>query len=128
MVINPVITQKAINHPALPTFLVMSALTIKMPEPIIEPATTIVASTKPSDCLNEVACCGAFSICSAMESWFFIQDKYFNFFTNFCYVLNSSTDLKFNYKPTIKKIPALRRGFLFILLIWFFLYVHFIQS
>jgi hypothetical protein len=50
-----------------------------MPEPIIEPATTMVASTKPSDCLKEVACGGAFSICSAMESWFFIQDKYFIF-------------------------------------------------
>jgi hypothetical protein len=44
---NPVINQTAINHPALPTFRVMSELTIKIPDPIIEPATSIVASNNP---------------------------------------------------------------------------------
>ena len=32
----------------------MSALTIKMPEPIIDPATIIVASNKPNVGLNEL--------------------------------------------------------------------------
>src|SRR5258705_4171145 len=56
MVINPVITQTAISQPAEPTFLVISALTIKIPEPIIEPATIIVESNKPNDCLKEAFC------------------------------------------------------------------------
>ena len=45
----------------------------------MEPATTIVASTKPNDCLKEVACCGSFIISSVMRSWFICQDKYFIF-------------------------------------------------
>ena len=32
------------SQPALPTFRAMSADTMKMPDPIIEPTTTIVAS------------------------------------------------------------------------------------
>jgi hypothetical protein len=54
MVITPVIAQTIINQPALPTFLTISALTIKIPEPIIEPATTIVASNNPKLGLKEV--------------------------------------------------------------------------
>ncbi len=63
MVMNPVMIQTAISHPAEPTFLVISALTIKIPEPIIDPATIIVESNRPNDCLKEVGC-------SAMDSWF----------------------------------------------------------
>src|SRR5690606_2250867 len=48
MVMNPVISQTPISQPALPTFLTMSALTMKIPEPIMEPATIIVASQRPS--------------------------------------------------------------------------------
>jgi hypothetical protein len=54
MVINPVMTQTNTNQPALPTCRVISELTIKIPDPIMEPATIMVASTNPSDCLNEV--------------------------------------------------------------------------
>jgi hypothetical protein len=43
----------AINQPALPTLRVMSALTIKIPEPIIDPATIMVPSHKPSVGLKE---------------------------------------------------------------------------
>jgi hypothetical protein len=49
---KPVSTQTKINHPALPTLRVMSALTMKIPDPIIEPATTMVASSSPSVGLN----------------------------------------------------------------------------
>ena len=41
------------SHPALPKFLVISALTIKIPDPIIDPATIIVASNKPKEGLKE---------------------------------------------------------------------------
>ena len=41
-------SQTAINQPDDPTFLVMSAATIKIPEPIILPATINVASSSPS--------------------------------------------------------------------------------
>jgi hypothetical protein len=50
---NPVSSQTAISHPALPVFLVISALTIKIPEPIIEPATIIVPSNSPKVGLKE---------------------------------------------------------------------------
>jgi hypothetical protein len=46
MVINPVMSHTAISHPALPTFLVISALTMNIPEPIMDPATIIVASSR----------------------------------------------------------------------------------
>jgi hypothetical protein len=39
-----VINHAVINHPALPTYLVISLLTIKIPDPIIPPATIMVAS------------------------------------------------------------------------------------
>jgi hypothetical protein len=54
MVIKPVSTQTKIIHPALPTFLAISAVTIKIPEPIIEPATNIVASRRPRLGLNSL--------------------------------------------------------------------------
>lgn len=50
---KPVIIHTAMSQPALPTFLVMSALTIKIPEPIIEPATIMVPSNKPNEGLKE---------------------------------------------------------------------------
>src|SRR5690606_2357566 len=49
---KPVISQTIISHPALPVFRAISALTIKIPEPIILPATNMVASIKPNDDLN----------------------------------------------------------------------------
>ena len=52
MVMKPVITHAAINQPALPTYLVIEELTIKIPDPIIPPATIIVASKAPSLGLN----------------------------------------------------------------------------
>ena len=44
---NPVINQTTTSQPALPTLRVISALTIKIPEPIMPPATIIVASNRP---------------------------------------------------------------------------------
>lgn len=40
------------NHPDEPTCREISAETIKMPDPIIEPATSIVESSKPSPLTN----------------------------------------------------------------------------
>jgi hypothetical protein len=51
---NPVSNHTATNHPAEPTFLVMSALTINIPEPIMLPATIIVASNADKLGLNSV--------------------------------------------------------------------------
>jgi hypothetical protein len=53
-VMNPVISHTKISHPALPTLRVISALTIKMPDPIMEPATIMVPSSSPRDGLKEV--------------------------------------------------------------------------
>src|SRR6202000_719859 len=47
MVIKPVISQTKMSHPALPTFRVISALTIKIPDPIMDPATIMVPSSNP---------------------------------------------------------------------------------
>ena len=69
MVINPVISHTASSHPALPTLRVMSALTINIPEPIMEPATIIVASINVRDCLKEVCCSAMWVI--------LVQDIYF---------------------------------------------------
>jgi hypothetical protein len=38
------------SHPAVPTSRTISAETMKMPEPIIAPATSMVASNKPIRC------------------------------------------------------------------------------
>src|SRR5580698_5984431 len=54
MVIKPVISQTKSNQPALPTFRVISALTMKIPDPIMDPATIMVPSSKPSDGLKWV--------------------------------------------------------------------------
>jgi hypothetical protein len=51
---NPVMSQMATSQPALPTFRVMSALTMKIPDPIMEPATIMVPSHKLSVGLKEV--------------------------------------------------------------------------
>src|SRR5882724_704003 len=48
MVKSPVTTQARSSQPAEPTWRVMSAETMKMPEPIIDPATIIVESQVPS--------------------------------------------------------------------------------
>src|SRR5579863_6077110 len=45
---KPVISQTKISQPALPVNCVMVELTMKIPDPIIDPATIIVPSSKPS--------------------------------------------------------------------------------
>ena len=47
MVSRPVMTQDISSHPALPSCRDISAATMKMPEPIIEPATIMVESKRP---------------------------------------------------------------------------------
>ena len=47
MVKTPVKIQVKSNPPAEPVYRAMSAATMKMPEPIIEPTTIIVASKRP---------------------------------------------------------------------------------
>src|SRR5690606_38615401 len=49
---NPVMSQTAMSHPALPVLRAMSALTMNIPEPIMLPATSMVASISPNDDLN----------------------------------------------------------------------------
>jgi hypothetical protein len=44
---KPAITQARSSQPELPTSRAISAATIKMPEPIIEPATIMVESKRP---------------------------------------------------------------------------------
>src|SRR6266404_3596361 len=48
MVSKPAIAQARSNHPGAPDNRAVSAEVIKIPEPIIEPTTIIVASTGPS--------------------------------------------------------------------------------
>jgi len=47
-------TQVRMRPPADPTWRAMSAETMKMPDPIIDPATIIVESTRPSSLRNPV--------------------------------------------------------------------------
>jgi hypothetical protein len=64
-------TQEPSSHPVLPTFRAISAATMKIPDPIIDPATIIVESNSPklrlssldesSECgLAELGCIGRF--------------------------------------------------------------------
>ena len=46
-VITPAMSHTTSSQPGAPTWRAMSAETMKMPEPIIEPATTAVASHSP---------------------------------------------------------------------------------
>src|SRR5438132_7573521 len=55
IVSTPVTSHAHSNHPGAPTCRLMSADTIKMPEPIIEPATIIVESSKPRPRTKPVA-------------------------------------------------------------------------
>jgi hypothetical protein len=52
---SPVTTQAASSHPALPSSRPMSAETMKIPDPIIEPTTTIVASKRFRTRVNSVS-------------------------------------------------------------------------
>ncbi len=52
IVSTPVTAQTTSSQPEEPTSRAMSAETMKMPEPIIEPATSIVESSKPSPLTN----------------------------------------------------------------------------
>src|SRR5450631_1313820 len=49
---SPVITQIRRSHPPPPTVRAISALTMKIPDPIIEPMTSIVPSNRPRALLN----------------------------------------------------------------------------
>src|SRR5205085_5877353 len=49
---RPVTSQTTSNQPGEPTCFPMIAETMKMPEPIIEPATSIVESSKPRPLMN----------------------------------------------------------------------------
>ena len=62
MVIKPVINQAAMSQPELPTYLVMEELTINIPEPIIPPATIIVASNALSLGLKSAVSVSVFAI------------------------------------------------------------------
>src|ERR1700722_4053846 len=68
MVIKPVTSQAAISNAGLPTWRAMSADTMKIPEPIIEPATIIVASSGPRPFTNWPArlSCLVAPLCSGM--------------------------------------------------------------
>src|SRR5436853_3887815 len=57
--------QAASNHPGEPTIVIDLAETMKMPEPIIDPTTIIVASIRPRPRTKRVASVGA---CPAGES------------------------------------------------------------
>src|SRR2546426_11237853 len=54
MVKRPVMTRVRMRPPAEPTCRAMSAETMKMPDPIIDPATIIVESSSPSSRRNPV--------------------------------------------------------------------------
>src|SRR6476469_4027473 len=56
---TPATTQLSMSQPLLPTSRAISPATIKIPEPIIDPATIMVESNNPSDRL---------SFCGAAES------------------------------------------------------------
>src|SRR2546423_7489151 len=49
---RPVTSQTTSNQPGEPTCFPMIAETMKMPEPIIEPATSMVESSKPRPLMN----------------------------------------------------------------------------
>jgi hypothetical protein len=49
---NPVTIQTTSNHPGEPTWRAIIEETMKIPEPIIEPATSMVESSKPSPLTN----------------------------------------------------------------------------
>src|SRR5271156_855191 len=61
---TPAITQESSSHPELPSCRDMSAETIKMAEPIMDPATIIVLSNSPSPrlkprAISMIACLSA---------------------------------------------------------------------
>ena len=62
------ITHAASNQPGEPSVRDMSAETIKMPEPIIDPITIIVESYKPRPRVNSVSCAGALTFASGIMS------------------------------------------------------------
>src|SRR5205809_1033569 len=56
LVIVPASIHATINHPGEPTKRDDSADTMKIPDPIIEPTTIMVASIEPSDRVSPVRC------------------------------------------------------------------------
>ncbi len=59
MVSAPVTSHTTNSQPAEPTWREMSAETMKMPEPIIEPATIMVESSRPRPWTNFASAGGA---------------------------------------------------------------------
>ena len=59
MVRAPVTSQATSSQPGLPIWRDMSAETMKMPEPIMEPATTMVESQSPRRRANSKGTCGS---------------------------------------------------------------------
>src|SRR5215472_16298579 len=56
---NPVTIQTTSNHPGEPTWRPMIDETMKIPEPIIDPATSMVESNKPSPLTSFSSATGA---------------------------------------------------------------------
>ena len=56
---RPVTSQTRSNQPGAPTCRAMIEETIKMPEPIIDPATSMVESSKPSPRTNFCSAAGS---------------------------------------------------------------------
>lgn len=67
---KPDSSQTTISQPALPTFLTISELTMNIPEPIMEPITMRVPSSKVSDRLKE----------DVFSNSVILQEKYYLFF------------------------------------------------
>ena len=55
---RPVTSQTTSNQPGEPTCRAMIEETMKMPEPIIDPATSMVESSKPSPLTNLLSAAG----------------------------------------------------------------------
>src|SRR5215831_17535979 len=71
---TPVTIQTTSNHPGDPTCFEMPPETIKMPDPIMDPATIIVESSKPSPRMNPVLFVCAIAAASAIRSSSFYAD------------------------------------------------------
>ena len=65
----PVISQDASSQPGLPTLRDMSADTIKMPEPIMEPVTIMVESNRPRERLSPGAAGSGVGVDKVAEPW-----------------------------------------------------------
>src|SRR5438445_2032149 len=72
----PVISHTTKSHPGEPTCRAMSADTIKIPEPIMDPATIIVESKRPSPRTNLASSVVTFVASSAIGSLYQRRDRF----------------------------------------------------